>query len=987
MMQALPVWLSLGIGLSAASGAENLEQQAKEILARRCLACHSGRMKMSGLDLSSRASALDGGVKGGALKPGEASASLMIARIESGQMPPAKPLPAAEQELLRRWVEQGAPWSGGGIAERRGGSDWWALQPLREAAAPVVEGVVNPIDRWVRTKLSARGLRPSPAADARTLIRRISFDLTGLPPTPEGIAAFVADRRSDAYEREVDRLLASPHYGERWGRHWLDVVRYAESEGFERDWLRDNAWPYRDYVIRSFNEDKPYGQFVREQIAGDVIEPVSHDSVVATSLLAMGPFDAVGLTSAVPQERAQVRADQLEEIVGLVSQTFLGLTVNCARCHDHKFDPIPQRDFYRMRSVFEGVWQPATGEELRADGRGILTPAEQKGRERKLQALRKRVNELAGKLGELDRKARPAGRVPGGRPAPLAQWTFDTDALDDFGALHADSSAAFEIREGRMQPTAGKETIVLATPPLAFDLREKTLEAWIHVRQVPEKSTTLLRIRNRSGFRGAAHDGIQYAGGQQKQWENMSTVRFRTEEVAGEPEDTAAGGRIHMAITYAADGGIRIYRNGRPYGKGYRPDPTVAHGRLQTYMKGDAIVELSSSNGLELEEARIYDLALSAGQIAESFAAGVLNAGPAAGKERAQLAAELERVRRELSELPAPAKAFAVEVRTPEPTRLLLRGDVNQPGEVVSPGAVSCVKGLAADLGLAADSPEGKRRRRLAEWITNPRNPLFSRVIVNRVWHYHFGFGLVDSPNDFGFNGGEASHAELLDWLANEFIQSGGSIKKLHKMILMSETYRQSSRFDAASAAQDAGTRLLWRFPPMRLQGEAVRDAMLMASGRLNPAMYGPSFRPFQIIKNPGSYHSYEPIDSADAEFQRRTIYRMNVNSGGNPLLDALDCPLPSMKTPKRSVTTTSLQALSLMNNPFVNRMAKAFAERVTREVGQPEEAQVRRAFELALGRSPEKAEVGSSLELVREAGLESLCWSLFNSSEFLYVQ
>ncbi len=295
--------------LALAAAAANLEQDAKDILTRRCLACHSSQARTSGLDLSSLESALRGGVRGPALKPGAAGASLFIARIASGQMPPSKPLPPAEQETLRQWVDSGAPWSGGAISQRRGGPDWWALQPLRVVEAPAVRGVANPIDRWVRDKLSALGLQPAPPADRRLLIRRIAFDLTGLPPSPETVTAFVADTRPDAYEREIDRLLASPQYGERWARHWLDVARYAESEGFERDWLRDHAWPYRDYVIRSFNDDKPYAQFVREQIAGDVIEPVTHDGVIATSFLAMGPYDAVGLTSAVAQERAQVRAD------------------------------------------------------------------------------------------------------------------------------------------------------------------------------------------------------------------------------------------------------------------------------------------------------------------------------------------------------------------------------------------------------------------------------------------------------------------------------------------------------------------------------------------------------------------------------------------------------------------------------------------------------------------------------------------------------
>ena len=806
----------------------------------------------------------------------------------------------------------------------------------------------------------------------------MTFDLTGLPPTPVEIDQFIGDARPDAYERLLDRLLASPHYGEHWARHWLDVVRYSESEGFERDWLRDHVWPYRDYVIRSFNQDKPYAQFVREQIAGDVIEPAARDGLIATGLLVMGPTDAVGLTSAVPQERAAVREDQLEEMLGVVSQTFLGLTVNCARCHDHKFDPIPQRDYYRMKAIFEGVWQPTVGDELKADGRPLLTSAEREARESRIAAIRRRIQETEAKLGDLDRRARPKRTATAA--VPVAQWTLDTDARDDFGTLHAAVPAPAELRNGRLLPGA-----TLVTEPLDFDLRERTLEVWIHVSAVPEKGQTLLKIRNRSGFRGAATDGIHFVGGKTQRWENASTVNFRTEDVGGPAEDTPVGGRIHLAIAYATDGEIRLYRNGVPYGKPYRPDSGSAHGRLQTYGKGDAIVELTSAAGLELEEARLYNQVLSPATIAASYSAGVVNSIPSESPERTRLVRDLEEARQQLRGVEEPAKVFAVDVRAAEPTRLLLRGDVNRPAEVVAPGAVSCLKTLSGDFPLPPDAPNGERRRQLAEWITHPRNPLFARVIVNRIWHYHFGAGLVDSPNDFGFNGGAPSHPELLDSLAAGFLRTGGSIKRLHRMILTSETYRQSARFDSAAAAKDSGTRLLWRFPPQRLPGEAVRDAMLAASGQIDSTMFGPSFRPFQIVKNPGSYHSYDPVDSPAPELQRRTIYRMNINSGGNPMLDALDCPLPSMKTPRRSATTTSLQALSLMNNPFVDRMAKALASRLTAE--SADQGRVDLAFQLVLGRPPRPEEAASAQVLVNQAGLASFCWALFNSSEFLYVQ
>jgi hypothetical protein len=1004
------IWLSAGLlgvfcTLPHCLTAAGFETEARAILERRCLICHGPQAKVSGLDLSSRESALRGGSKGPALKPGSPAESLLLNRVLRKEMPPTGPLPAPEAETLSRWIEAGAPWQGA-IEIKRAGLDWWALQPLKVREAPIPPGISaawsrSSIDRWVYAKLRENGLEPSAAADRRTLIRRLYFDLTGLPPAPHEVEAFVSDDSAGAWERLIDRLLDSPHYGERWGRHWLDVVRFAESEGFERDWLRDHAWTYRDYVIRSFNQDKPYTLFAKEQIAGDVLQPVTHDGIIATGLLALGPFDAVGLTSAVPQERTAVREDQLEELLGVVGQTFLGLTMNCARCHDHKFDPIPQKDYYRLKSVFEGVWQPVQGEDLTADGRLMLTPAELQARHERMAPIQGRIAKLEESLGALYREARPRALAASGFreakdvPKPVAQWTFDADARDDFGALHATVTESAELADGRLRPVAGKDAVTISTPPLPFDIRDKTLEAWVYVHKQPEKGATILRIRNRSGFRGAAYDGIRYAAGKQKQWENLSTVNFRTEDVAGPPEDTEEGQRIQIAIVYAPDDTIRLYRNGRLYGKPYKPEVSLSAGRVQTYVRGDAVIELSGSKELELEEARVYNVPLTAAQIAASFEAGVaglsrgallraMNAGEQANLARFEN--ELTEAKRELKALPQPDKVFAAEARQPEPTRLLVRGDVNRPGETVTPSAPSCIAGVSGDLRLPPDAPENERRRKLAEWIADARNPLFSRVMVNRIWYYHFGSGLVENPNDLGFNGGRPSHPELIDWLAGEFVRNNSSIKKLHKLILTSQVYQQSSNFQSRAAEKDAENRLLWRYSPRRLEGEAIRDAMLAVSGKLNPKMYGPSFRPFQIIMNPGSYHSYEPVESEDPELQRRTVYRMNVNSGGNPMLDALDCPLPSVKTPKRNSTSTALQALSLMNNAFVQRQAKSLAERLTSEAND-NPSRIQRAFLLAFGRTPSTEELAASLSLIDQHGLETFCWGIFNTSEFAYVQ
>ena len=381
----------------------------------------------------------------------------------------------------------------------------------------------------------------------------------------------------------------------------------------------------------------------------------------------------------------------------------------------------------------------------------------------------------------------------------------------------------------------------------------------------------------------------------------------------------ASGERLHIAIVYRSDDTIRIYRNGQPYGKAYKPQVDLPVGRLQTYLRDDAIIELSTSKDLELEEARVYSSALSSDQIAQSYREGVSLVTledltrvmtPDQRLVRTNLVRELETSKAEYAAIRKPDKVFAIDSRPPEPTHVLIRGNVNDKGERVTPGAVSCFKGLSGELGLEFDASDARRRIALANWIASPNNPLFARVMVNRVWHYHFGAGLVRNPNDFGFNGGTPSHPELLDWLAREFINSGWSLKKLHKLIVTSQTYRQSSRYETKASEKDAENRLLSRYSSPRLPAEAVRDAMLAVSGKLNATMYGPSFRPFTIVRNSGSYHSYEPVDSDATEQQRRTVYRMNVNSGGNPMLDALDCPVPSVKTPQRSTTTTPLQVV-----------------------------------------------------------------------------
>ncbi len=588
----------------------------------------------------------------------------------------------------------------------------WAFQSLTSPTPPKATRsgwARNPIDLFILKKLQHKGLNPSAEADRATLLRRVTFDLVGLPPTPSEVEAFQSDDSPGAFESVVEKLLASPQYGERWARHWLDIARFAESQGFEYDHMRDHAWPYRDYVIRSFNSDKPYTQFMREQVAGDVIQPVTHDGIVATSLLVCGPWDQAGNSQANQIQKMVTREEEMEDLISVVGQGFLGLTLNCARCHAHKFDPIPQEDYYRVKSVFDGV---------KHGDRPIATPDEEK---------------------------------------------------------------AFK---------------------------------------------------------------------------------------AGSPA---------LPLVYA----------------GKREQPV--------------------------------------------------------------------------------------------PTKRLKRGDVKTPGEVVNPGGLSVIKKPAAEFGLDASSPEGERRLKFADWLADPANPLPARVMVNRVWQYHFGVGIVATSNDFGGSGVAPTHPELLDWLASRFVSNNGSLKDLHRLIVSSATYRQRSDFNPTASRIDAENQFLWRMSPRRLEAEVLRDSMLMVSGELNSKMSGPSFRPFDTTSFNATF--YYPTNKLGSEFNRRTIYRMNINSGKDPLLESFDCPDPSVKTPRRGLTTTPLQALGLMNNSFVQRQAASLAARVQNEAhGQTHQA-IQRAYWHCFARAPSNTELKNAEALATETSLENVCWALLNTTEFVYAR
>jgi hypothetical protein len=843
----------------------------------------------------------------------------------------------------------------------------------------------NGIDAFIAVKLKTAGLTPSPQAEPRALVRRSSFDLLGLPPEFADVAGFASDPSDAAYAQLVERMLASEHYGERWARHWLDVARYGESQGFERDKVRPDAWHYRDWVIDALNRDMPYDEFARLQLAGDVLRPDDAGALIATGFLVAGPYDEVGQQQQSAAMKAVVRQDELEDIAGTVGQTFLGLTVNCARCHDHKFDPISQREYYQLVSALSGV---------RHGERSFATPAAQA----ELARLTQQHEELTARVAALESAARDRVLAERGQsppsitpPQPIARWTFDVDLRDEIGDLHAELHGDAELKDGAL--ILNGASAFAATEPLARELREKTLEAWVRLDNLDQRGGGVITLQNTEGSR---FDAIVFGEREPGQWLAGCEGFVRYQGFEATPEAEATQRAVHVAIVYAADGTITGYRDGAAYGVAYHSNGPA------TFDAGVSQIVFGMRHGISagdnrmlagaIDQAQLYDRALTAEEVAASarrvdYVSATELAARFSPEERGEHAAAVARVKQLSDEIAAlsSSRTYAVLPREPEVTHLLLRGSTTSPADVVEPDGIASITGSSPDFGLPPDAPEAERRRELAEWITAPANPLFARVIVNRVWMYHFGSGLIESPNDFGFNGGQPSHPELLDWLAADLVEHGWSLKHLHRTILNSATYRQASRYRADCAAVDASNRLLWRKDPLRLEAEVLRDAILKASGELNPQIGGPPYADYETFTHNSQF--YTMIDPVGPEFHRRTIYRTWLRSGRSAMLDAFDCPDPSTTAPRRAVTTTPVQSLALLNNSFVLRMSDSLAERASAEAANNPATQVDQVYRLAYAREPSAEERETLARFVEQHGLLALCRVIFNSNEFLYAE
>jgi len=1023
MLSVLPAlaWLSSAGSSTMADEAVGIpagqffDRDVAPLLTRKCLSCHDATSKKGGLDLTRATGALAGGDSGTAIKAGSAEESLIWQRVAADEMPPKEPLTSKEKAILRQWITSGASWGTDPIdpyqisTEVRGGYDWWSLRPLAQPDVPILiesPWLRNEVDRFTLAKLEAAEISPSESAEARTLLRRLYIDLIGLPPILSekdgqlkeellGMNINLTEFREEpaAYSAVVEQLLASPHYGERWARHWLDVIRFGESQGFERNRIRDNAWRYRDWVIDAFNHDMPYDEFVRQQIAGDALYPEDLNALLATGFLVCGTWDQVGHKEGSAEMQMAVRQDHLEDLVAALGQSFLGLTTNCARCHDHKFDPISQREYYQLAAALGGVTQ----EENERQG---ITARSTSDEFLKWTAAR---DQLRNELQQFEQAVRTKyGARKDGNAIEGLQVLYRPDkAAGKTLSDESDSEMKLDLEPGRPAPfaTAGPATKLVVAIKAS---NEFSVEAWLTPTSDTQKGPArIITLSLDSGQRNftVGQDGSRF------------DFRFRTTKTdqngmpsLATPERSVTTKKTHVVFTFDSKGDMVGYVNGKPVASRH------AGGDLSGWADNFRLALGDELTGDRRWEGRqhfvaLYNKALSAGQIAKNFEtesrdvhsgeslAVLLSKATADERTRYQsLRESLTRIEQNEPVQPFDGVAHVIIPKQPPVFHVLARGDYRNPMEVISPSGLKAASnsGLLEDFGLQPDAPEADRRVALARWITDPRNPLTPRVLVNRLWHHHFGKGIVDTPSDFGFAGGRPSHPELLDWLAKRFVDGGWKIKDIQRLIVNSATWRQASNVRNIKAQEvDADNRLLWRANARRLDGESSRDAMLAVSGALKRRQGGPSYRDIRV--NGGvmgtNAEFTDPTDEFSEATCRRTIYRLWARSGNNPLLESLDCADPSVSAPRRAQTITPIQSLQLLNSSFVEHCAKHLAERVRVEARTDIDQQIDRLCQLTLGRSPKPNELELTRQLARKRGLDQVALVFLNTNEFLFVE
>ncbi|MEO6788535.1 MAG: DUF1553 domain-containing protein [Chthoniobacteraceae bacterium] len=964
-MKALTLVLSTFVIGHSAFGADDgsafFEQKVRPVLVEHCYSCHSAEAKKlkGGLYLDSKAGWQKGGDSGEAvIVPGKPEKSLLIRTIqhleEDMKKPPKKPkLSDAVIADLVTWVKMGAPDPRDGVKleAKRGDKSWWSLQPIAKHFKH------DSIDGFITEKLAEKKFALNPPADPRSLIRRMSYDVIGLPPTPEEAEAFAQAYQTDprnATEALVDRLLASPRYGERWGRHWLDVIRFGESNGFERNFAINDLWPFRDYVIKSFNDDKPFNQFITEHLAGDVIGKDKPEVEVGSAFLVAGPYDDVGNQDVVAQKN--IRAATLDDIITATGSAFLGLTVNCARCHNHKFDPIPTEDYYRLRSAFEGV----------THGRRVVATAEQ-------------------------RSAHAAALKP--LNAELARLTREMDALD--AAINARAKTAVaktKATRPKIDPHGTDETFAA--------VEARYLKFVIHSFTTDPKGKP--------------------QGGKLTEFQVWSAEEKPRNVALASNGTTAAGAKSATAEDFPEAYGPQYCIDGKIGEAWFIGSPPVLTLTFAKPERIDRITFINARGDRSIDESKVrgstpceYEVQVSLdGQAWQTVATdeGREPWTPAHGiakarrsvittEEKAQLSSlqkQIAEVKAQIARIPALPEIWAGIYSQPrEATFVHKGGDPMKPGDAVVPASLNVLDQVTKPYALKADAPEGERRLALAKWITGNDNPLTPRVLANRVWQYHFGTGIVDTPSDFGFLGSKPTHPELLDYLASRLIANGWKLKPLHREILLSQTYLQSSAFRADAAKEDKDARLLWRFPPRRLSAEELRDTMLAVAGKLRlEPMGGPGFRLYKFTQN--NVCTYFPLDTFGPETYRRAVYHQNARASVVDILNDFDLPDTAFAAPKRTNTTTPLQALTLLNHSFTLDMARALAARIgsgtgfqpaNGAAGVPLSDPVGRAYALAFQRAPSAKERAAAEELIARYGREAFCRALLNANEFIYLE
>ena len=886
-------------------GAIDFGKDIQPILEANCSKCHGPEKQKAKMRLDTPAFIRKGGDSGEPLfvagKRGESFIFQLVSRSDPEEAMPPKAKDALSKDEIEKiglWIDQGAKLPGGEVVKLT--TDHWSFQPVAKKHRHAE------VDAYLKEKLQEKGLTFSKRADRRTLIRRLYLVMLGLPPTPEEVETFVRDDSPKAWSVLVERVLENSHYGERMARHWLDIIRFAESNGFETNRERPNAFRFRDYVIESFNEDKPYDQFVKEHIAGDAL-----GADIGTGFLVAGPYDIV--KSPDVNLTLMQRQDELADMINTTGTAFLGLTIGCARCHNHKFDPVTQKDYYSMQAIFAGVGFGARPVKVFTDSSA----------KEKAAALRKTLVASEAELGELRALATKSQGAPSAkRPPVTARGNVESFAVSSAKfvrfAIDRTNSSQPCIDELQVFSASGENVALGGKPSASGSLAGYAIHKLEHIND------------------GKFGNGRSWIASENRGWVQIEFTQSHQVNRIEWARDREGRFGDRVAVEYR----IELSVDGVDW-------KVVAHsGEREPFAGGNADPSAFIAKLPAEKAARARELLSAAGALRGRIEA--LENGP---------------------------KAWVANFSQPGATHRLYRGDPMAKREAVPPDALEVIGSLE----LAMNAPERERRVALANWIASEENPLTARVAVNRFWQFVFGTGLVDTPSDFGANGTRPTHPGLVDWMAAEFVAKGWSVKEMMRLLLNSEAFQQASLPNEKSGQIDADSRLLWRFSPRRLEAEAIRDSILVAAGTLDRSMGGPGFYLLEVQRE--NVVHYEAKEETGPAEWRRMVYMFKIRQEQDLIFGAFDCPDGNQVIPKRSRSTTPLQALNLLNSKFTMQQADKMAGRI----GEGEQG-VRKAYEVLYGRPASEEEVADALEFVKEHGMVSFCRAMLNTNEFLFV-